>query len=49
MITGFGKNVLKKNDYNPILGTVGLSNGLAVVGGTGIRRNLSSAKGSGVL
>jgi hypothetical protein len=49
MITGIGKNVLKKNDYNPILGTAVLSNGLSVVGGTGIKRNLSSAKGSGIL
>ena len=49
MITGIGKNVLKKNDYNPILAAVNLSNGVSVVGGTGIRRNLSSAKGSGVL
>jgi len=40
---------LKKNDFNQILGTVVLSNGLSVVGGTAIRRNLSSAKGSGIL
>ena len=49
MITGLGKNNLKKNDYNPILGTVVLSSGLSVVGGSSIRRNLSSAKGAGIL